>query len=74
MLQRQLQKKLKQLFRYFPVVSLNGPRQSGKSTLLKNTFPKLPYVTLENPDDLRIALHDPRRFLQNYPKGVIIPK
>jgi len=72
MLQRQLQKKLKQLFRYFPVVSLNGPRQSGKSTLLKNTFPKLPYVTLENPDDLRIALHDPRRFLQNYPKGVII--
>lgn len=72
MLQRQLQKKLKQLHRYFPVVSLNGPRQSGKSTLLKTTFPKLPYVTMENPDDLRIALQDPRRFLQNYPKGVII--
>ena len=72
MLQRQLQKKLKQLYRYFPVISLNGPRQSGKSTLLKTTFPKLPYITLENPDDLRIALQDPRRFLQNYPKGVII--
>ena len=72
MLQRQLEKKLKQLYRYFPVISLNGPRQSGKSTLLKNTFPKLPYVNLENPDDLRIALQDPRRFLQNYPKGAII--
>jgi predicted AAA+ superfamily ATPase len=72
MIQRQLEKKLKQLYRYFPVVSLNGPRQSGKSTLLRNTFPRLPYVTLENPDDLRIALQDPRRFLQNYPKGAII--
>ena len=72
MIKRQLEKKLKQLYRYFPVVSLNGPRQSGKSTLLKNVFPKLPYITLENPDDLQIALADPRRFLSNYPKGVII--
>ena len=72
MIQRQLAKKLKQLYRYFPVVSLNGPRQSGKSTLLKNTFPKLPYITLENPDDLEIALSDPRRFLDNYPNGLII--
>jgi len=72
MIQRQLTKKLKQLYRYFPVVSLNGPRQSGKSTLLKNTFPKIPYVSLENPDDLEIALNDPRAFLDNYPKGLII--
>ena len=72
MIQRQLERKLKQLYKYFPVVSLNGPRQSGKSTLLKNAFPKLPYITLENPDDLAIALSDPRRFLDGYPKGVII--
>ncbi len=72
MVQRQLVKKLKQLYRYFPVVSLNGPRQSGKSTLLKNTFPALPYSTLENPDDLQFALRDPRRFLENYPKGAIL--
>jgi uncharacterized protein len=72
MVQRQLEKKLKHIYRYFPVVSLNGPRQSGKSTLLKNVFPKLPYITLENPDDLQIALADPRRFLSGYPKGVII--
>jgi uncharacterized protein len=72
MIKRQLEKKLKQLYRYFPVVSLNGPRQSGKSTLLKNTFPKLPYVSLENPDDLRVAYADPRLFLSNFPKGAVI--
>lgn len=72
MIQRQLEKKLTQLYRYFPVVSLNGPRQSGKSTLLKKSFPKLPYISLENPDDLHIALSDPRRFLAAYSKGVII--
>ena len=72
MIQRQLEKKLKLLYRYFPVISLNGPRQSGKSTLLQNTFPTLPYITLENPDDLQLALPDPRRFLENYPKGAII--
>ena len=45
------------------VVALMGASGSGKSTLLKNTFTKLPYVTLENPDDLRLALQDPRGFL-----------
>jgi len=67
-----MESKLKQLFRYFPVVSLNGPRQSGKSTLLKNTFTKLPYVSLENPDDLAFALNDPRRFLNNFKNGAIL--
>ncbi len=72
MINRSLVKKLKEVYRAFPVVSLNGPRQSGKSTLLKKTFTKLPYVSLENPDDLQLALNDPRGFLSLYPKGVII--
>ena len=72
MIERQLEVKLKQLYRYFPVVSLNGPRQSGKSTLLKNTFKKLPYISLENPDERELALNDPRRFLNNFSKGVIL--
>jgi len=72
MIERQLEVKLKQLYRYFPVVSLNGPRQSGKSTLLKNTFKKLPYISLENPDERELALNDPRRFLNNFREGVIL--
>jgi len=72
MIERQLEAKLRRLYHYFPVVSLNGPRQSGKSTLLKNTFAKLPYVSLENPDELGFALNDPRRFLSNFKKGAIL--
>ena len=72
MIQRQLVTKLKAIYKYFPVVSLNGPRQSGKSTLLKTTFPTLPYITLENPDNLQLLLNDPLGFLHNYPKGLII--
>ena len=72
MIQRQLVTKLKSIYKYFPVVSLNGPRQSGKSTLLKTTFPTLPYITLENPDNLQLLLNDPLGFLNNYPKGLII--
>ena len=72
MIQRELVTKLKSIYKYFPVISLNGPRQSGKSTLLKTTFPKLPYITLENLDNLQLVLKDPRGFLDNYPNGVII--
>src|SRR5574338_185871 len=72
MIPRQLTQKIKTLFRYFPVLSLNGPRQSGKSTLLKNIFSRLPYISLEDPDNLQLALQDPRRFLGNYTKGVIL--
>ena len=72
MIQRQLKSKLRQLYRYFPVVSLNGPRQSGKSTLLKNTFTKLPYISLEDPDTQQLALNDPKRFLSNFKKGAVL--
>jgi uncharacterized protein len=72
MIQRALSTRLKAIYKYFPVISLNGPRQSGKSTLLKNTFPKLPYTSLENPDTIRLALNDPRGFLDNFPNGAII--
>ena len=72
MIKRQLEAKLKQLYRYYPIISLNGPRQSGKSTLLKNIFTKLPYISLENPDERELALNDPRRFLSNFKKGAIL--
>lgn len=72
MIPRQLEGKLKQLYRFFPVISLNGPRQSGKSTLLKHVFAKLPYVSLENPDDRQLAIHDPRAFLGNFKRGAIL--
>jgi uncharacterized protein len=72
MIDREITGKLKQLLRYYPIVSLNGPRQSGKSTILKNTFPKLDYISLENPDDYQLAKEDPKRFLSNFSKGAIL--
>ncbi|MFN3334295.1 MAG: ATP-binding protein, partial [Caldilinea sp.] len=56
----------------FPVVTLTGPRQSGKTTLVRATFPSLPYVSLEEPDIRQIALTDPRGFLANFPDGGIL--
>lgn len=55
----------------FPVVGINGPRQSGKTTVAKLEFPGLPYVSLENPDTRKQALEDPRAFLQRYRDGAI---
>jgi|TARA_B110000459_G_C16575495_1_gene478542 predicted AAA+ superfamily ATPase len=71
MIARTLENKLKLLYTKFPVISVTGPRQSGKTTLIKEVFKNLPYVSLENPDDRAFALEDPRGFLNNYPKGAI---
>lgn len=58
----------------FPVVAILGPRQSGKTTLAKKTFASYDYVSLENIDIRRIALEDPRGFLESFlgKNGVII--
>jgi predicted AAA+ superfamily ATPase len=50
----------------FPVVTLTGPRQSGKSTLCRELFPGLAYVNLEAPDVRRAAVDDPRAFLRAF--------
>jgi len=71
-IKRILSNKLKQLAKQFPVVFLTGPRQSGKTTLVKHTFPKLTYVSLEDLDMREFAQSDPRSFLANYSQGVII--
>jgi uncharacterized protein len=63
---------LQQLARQYPVITLTGPRQSGKTTLAKSLFPHKPYVSLENPDTRRYAIEDPRGFLNDYPQGAIL--
>lgn len=72
MVKRALAKKLKGLALKFPVVSIVGPRQSGKTTLVKSVFPDKEYVNLENLDTREFALNDPRGFLATYNKGAII--
>ena len=57
---------------YFSVITLTGPRQSGKSTLLKNLFPNALYRSLEDPDDRKLAVNDPRGFLKSDTNELII--
>ena len=63
---------LKDLAKKFPVVTITGPRQSGKTTLCRMAFPQMAYVNLEEPDTREFALNDPRGFLAQFPKGAIL--
>lgn len=61
---RILEKDIIEGARYFPVVAILGPRQSGKTTLAKKIFEKHNYVSLEDIDKRMAAIEDPRTFLQ----------
>ena len=68
---RTIQTELKILSTEFPVVSIYGPRQSGKTTLARLAFPDKRWVSLEDPDMRSRAIHDPRGFLAMFPDGAI---
>jgi len=72
MIARNLKEQLFYFTTKFPVVTLTGVRQCGKSTLLKNSFPNYRYVSLEDPDIRQVALEDPRGFLKMYDDNTII--
>ena len=72
MIQRIAKRELVQLAKEYPVVVVVGPRQSGKTTLCRATFPEHAYVSLEEPDTLRFATDDPRGFLAQYSTGALL--
>lgn len=72
MINRDAMTTLKTLADEFPVVIVTGPRQSGKSTIVKTVFPHKPYLSFDELDRLELAKNDPRGFLSNYPDGAII--
>lgn len=72
MFKRTLSDKLVSLARQFPVVSITGPRQSGKTTLTKTLFSGHHYTSLEDPDEREFALTDPKGFLRRFSDGVIL--
>ena len=72
MINREVEQKCLKLFKKFPVLTITGPRQSGKTTLAKKLFPQKKYISLEDPDKRSYAINDPRGFLSNYPDGAIL--
>lgn len=72
MITRTLQGRLERLAGSYPVVTLTGPRQSGKTTLARMAFPERAYVSLESPAERAFAIGDPLGFLARYPSGAIL--
>lgn len=72
MIPRDASETLLTLMRGFPIVTLTGPRQSGKTTLARTALGHLPYLSLEDPDERRLALEDPRSFLNRFPDGAVL--
>lgn len=72
MILRESKNILLKISKMFPVITVTGPRQSGKTTIVKEVFNKKAYVSLEDPDIRKFAQKDPRGFLNQYPKGAIL--
>lgn len=72
MINREAEIELRTLSAQFKAVAVIGPRQSGKTTLVRMVFKDKPYANLENPDIRKFAMEDPRGFLSNYPQGAVI--
>lgn len=72
MIKRHLESKLLQWAEQYSVVTVTGPRQSGKTTLCKAVFPDKPYVSLEDLDHREFARTDPRGFLDDIPNGAVL--
>ena len=72
MIPRALAPVLRKAATRYPAVTLTGPRQSGKTTLVRTVFPRHAYVSLEAPDDRAFALEDPRGFLAQFSQPVVL--
>jgi len=72
MFKREIETELKILANQYPIITVIGPRQSGKTTLVQHAFPSKKYANLEFPDVRSMALEDPRGFLKQFPEGGIL--
>lgn len=71
-IERAIEARLKKALSQFPSCVITGPRQSGKSTLLKHCLPGYTYVTFDNPLMRKLALEDPELFLSTHPEPLIL--
>lgn len=72
MIERQIKTAMQALLGKYPVLTLTGPRQSGKTTLLKALFPDLPYFSMETPDLWEQATHNPRELFSRFGHRMVL--
>ncbi len=71
-IKRDIEDTILEAAKYFPVITVTGPRQSGKTTMLRHVFPNLHYYSLEDLDTRNFAMEDPVRFLHLHQEGMIL--
>ena len=71
-IKRKIESTILEAAKYFPVITVTGPRQSGKTTMLKHIFPHLHYYSLEDLDTRSFAMEDPVRSLHLHEDGMIL--
>ena len=71
-IERNISQSIRKAYSEYSVITVTGPRQSGKTTLIKHLFPELPYFSLENYDIRALAVSDPVGFLNSSSKGMIL--
>lgn len=71
-IKRKIESTILEAAKYFPVITVTGPRQSGKTTMLKQIFPHLHYYSLEDLDTRSFAMEDPVRFLHLHEDGMVL--
>ncbi len=72
MIEREITEVLKKAVVTHPVVTVFGPRQSGKTTLVRHVLPDYNYVNLENPRERKLAADDPEAFFSIHPAPLIV--
>jgi len=72
MIKRTIEKQIRKYRREYPVIAMVGPRQSGKTTLVRHLFPDYQYLSMENLDTRHMAEDDPRGFLDDHGTHLIL--
>ena len=74
MIHRTIEEKIIDISKKMPVITITGPRQSGKTTLARSIFPNHTYINLEHPDNFQFATDNPTGFFAIYPSNLILDK
>ncbi|MDR1022196.1 MAG: ATP-binding protein [Prevotellaceae bacterium] len=72
LINRFLKEQISEVAKFYRVITVTGPRQSGKTTLCRNFFPDLPYINFEDIPTRMEAMSDVRQLLNRFPRGVIV--
>ena len=69
---REIVNSIKENMKLYPILAISGPRQSGKTTMLRDSFPEYEYLSMEDVDARNFLANDPKGFFERYNKYCIL--